>query len=201
MTILLGLDLGKAADHTALVLAEPTDVIPPVYDITQIERIELKTRYTEIVAHVCEIVRILRNPDEYERPDVVLVLDHTGCGIPVAEMFLDAEPDCEIVLVTITAGNRVTYDEVGIHIPKGDLVSVVQRVLQENRLRVASDDPHADLLLQELTDMRAKISQTGHVSYEASVDWRSGKHDDIVLAGALALWYGEQMGTTGRLMA
>ena len=42
--------------------------------------------------------------------------------------------------------------------------------------------------MRELAQFKVKINiSTGHDSYEA---WREGDHDDLVLAVALACWYG-----------
>jgi hypothetical protein len=222
---ILGIDLGKMADYTALVIAEPHfDTIDvtrhdragkpeyvksaPVYDLRHIERVPLRTRYTDAAAHVAGIVADLRQPVrvqtstipgfpvfEDRRPEMAVILDYTGVGIAVAEIFLAAGIDCPIVLVTITSGGRVTWDEVGIHVPKADLVSVVQRCLQEERLRMPADDPASDLLARELSDFQAVIGRTGHVSYGVVADWRDGQHDDLVLATALAAWWGESRPT------
>lgn len=201
---LLGIDLGKQTDHTALVLVDPTgDEMRPTYPVRHIERVPLRTRYTEIVSHTAALVNVLREPieiryhDRWDDPetiptrDVTIILDYTGVGLAVAEMFLDAHLDCSIILVTITGGMKVTVDETGYHVPKGDLVSAVQRTLQEERLRLPADDPATPLLTKELADFQAKISPSGHISFGTVADWRSGQHDDLVLAAALALWWGE----------
>lgn len=201
---LIGVDLGKTNDHSAIVVAQPTPDDPPTYDLRHIERVPLRTRYTDVAEHVTGIVADLRRPVQvWEpsvpgssvvkdlRPKVELILDFTGVGIAVAEIFLAAHIGCPIVLVTITGGVKVTWDEVGIHVPKADLVSVVQRCLQEERLRMPADDPSVDLLGKELVEFQATIGKTGHVTYGVAADWRSGAHDDLVLATALALWWGE----------
>lgn len=201
---ILGIDLGKAQDHTALVLAEPSKDPEPVYDLTFIERVPLKQRYTDIAQHVKGIVAELRTPVkvstekfsgfavvEEKRPELTIVLDFTGVGVAVAEIFLSAGIDCQIALVTITSGGKVTWDEVGIHVPKADLVSVVQRLLQEERLRYAEDDTAAEDLVKELGDFQAIIRPSGTVAYGVAMDWREGQHDDLVLASALAVWWGE----------
>lgn len=202
---ILGVDLGKATDHTALVLAEPTRATPPAYHLRHIERVPLKTRYTAAAEHVKRLVAGLRAPVEVtefvpafganvtttKRPEMQLILDYTGVGIAVAEIFLDAKIDCSIVLLTITGGIKVTVDEVGIHVPKKDLVSCVERVLQEERLKMPADDPATDLLGKELGDFQAILRPSGTVQYGNAGDWRTGQHDDLVLATALALWFGE----------
>ena len=52
-------------------------------------------------------------------PDVVLVVDYTGCGRPVFDMLVAAELDCTLVPVTITGGDKVIYDgQTGYRVPK-----------------------------------------------------------------------------------
>jgi hypothetical protein len=205
---LMGVDLGKTADYTAIVIAQPTSGAKPKYDLRHIERVPLRSRYTDIASYIAETVADLRQPIEVrtvnqwgmtsvaqKRPQFDMVLDFTGVGIAVAEIFLAAGIDCPIILVTITGGGKPTWDEVGIHVPKADLVSVVQRCLQEERLRMPADDPTSDLLARELSDFQAVIGRTGHVSYGVVADWRDGQHDDLVLAASLALWWGESRPT------
>ena len=54
--------------------------------------------------------------------------------------------------------------------------------------------PDAPVLKAELENFRVKISLAGHDTYAAGAgdEWRQGAHDDLVLAVALACWYGEQ---------
>jgi hypothetical protein len=39
--------------------------------------------------------------------------------------------------------------------------------------------------VKELREMRVKVGASGHENFDA---WRSGSHDDLVLATALACW-------------
>ena len=66
----------------------------------------------------------------------------------------------------------------------------MQVLLQAERLKVAEELPDATVLVQELLNFRVKIDLlTAHDSYGA---WREGQHDDLVLATAVACWYGER---------
>ncbi len=47
-------------------------------------------------------------------------------------------------------------------------------------------------LADELHNFKVTISALGHDSYGAGDGWREGAHDDLVLAVALAAWFGEQ---------
>lgn len=74
--------------------------------------------------------------------------------------------------------------------PKRDLVSTLQVLFQSGRLKVAGGLKLAPVLVEELLNFKVKINvKTAHDSYEA---WREGIHDDLVLAVALACWYGER---------
>ena len=80
---------------------------------------------------------------------------------------------------------QVTTGGGGYHVPKRDLVTTLQVLLQSGRLKVASDLKLAKVLVDEMLNFKVKINvKTAHDSYEA---WREGIHDDLVLAVALAL--------------
>lgn len=195
---IMGLDLGQANDYTALTVARPDQAEPPTYHVGHIERIPLKSRYPDIVRHVAAVAKVLLRPLKNGAvPEVTLVVDYTGVGKPVLDMFWEAQSgglidqDCNIVAVTITGGERVTQADGAVRVPKRDLVSVIQRVLQEERMRIPEQHPMAPVLTGELTGFRAVINANGHVSYGAGEDWRSAAHDDLVLSLALAIWFGE----------
>jgi hypothetical protein len=91
--------------------------------------------------------------------------------------------------MTITAGNKPTSDgRGGVHVPKKDLVSVMQVLLQTHRLRVTASLPLARVLVQELQTFKVKITDAGNETFGA---WRERDHDDLVLAVSLALWLAE----------
>lgn len=222
---LVCVDLGQANDFTAVVVLTPSGGSSRTYTAGHIERVPLNTRYTTVRDHVARLIEILRAPDDSApvplvrlpgagimrgkpaRSDVTLLLDFTGVGRPVLDMFLEAQnpppawsggridPDVTIVPVTITGQEHPKRGPGGdLLLPKKDLASVVQVVLQERRLIIPDTDPMAAVLTGELTGFRAKIGTTGHVTYAAAEDWRSGNpgnHDDLVLSLALGLWYGE----------
>jgi hypothetical protein len=73
-------------------------------------------------------------------------------------------------------------------VSKKDLVGAVQSVLQGERLKATRNLRDLAVLLRELSTFTAKITSAGNESLEA---WRERDHDDMVLAVALALWFGE----------
>ena len=60
----------------------------------------------------------------------------------------------------------------------------MQALLHDGRLQIQKDLPEAPILKLELEDFRASVTDSGRWTFGA----RSGAHDDLVLALALALW-------------
>jgi hypothetical protein len=194
----VGLDLGQSQDFTALTVIRHTRHPTPggdrpdflVHEVVHLRRWPLGTEYTAIASDVAALVA--RPP----LPGCALVVDATGVGRAVVEMVRRAKPDARLVPVTIHGGRAVTGNDAhGFAVPKLDLVARLQALLQARRLKVAAL-PERELLERELTAFRIKVNvATGHETFEA---WRERDHDDLVLAVALACWYGERPGRTLR---
>jgi hypothetical protein len=197
---IVGLDLGQAADFTALAVARRSPALDadgrplatpdgrgvPAYAIVHLERYALGTPYPAIVSSVCELVK---RPELGGNP--TLAVDATGCGRPVVDMFISARPAARLHPVTITAGSEVRRDAWGsggasaYWVPKRDLAGAVQALLQSGRLKVAPALPLAETLRRELANFRVKISAAANETFEA---WREHSHDDLVLAVAMACY-------------
>lgn len=116
-----------------------------------------------------------------------LVVDQTGVGAPVVDLFERA--GLEPVGVLIHGGDRASNEGKSWRVPKRDLIGVLQVLLQTERLKVAGKLKLGPVLSQEMLNFRVKIDpMTAHESYSA---WREEDHDDLVLSVALAAWWGE----------
>jgi len=185
MKYFFGLDLGQSQDYTACAILERipgTGGAQARYHGVHLERLALGTPYPAVVAHVAGL---LATPELRGR--TALVVDATGVGRPVVDMLRQAK--LAPVAVTITGGDTTSHDGSGHRVPKRDLVSVVQVLLQSERLKFAEALPAVPALVQELLAFRVKITAAAHDTYGA---WREGAHDDLVLATAVAAWYGER---------
>src|SRR5262245_7544344 len=193
----LGLDLGQAQDYSALAVLErqrrPDPRDPKAtenhYAVRHLKRWTLGTRYTAIVVEVAGLVKTppLVNP--------LAGVDKTGVGQAVVDMFRDAQMPAWLHAVLITSGFQVLYGDDGAwHVPKKELVSVLQVLLQSRRLKVSQELAHAATLVRELQAFRVKVTVAANETFEA---WRERDHDDLVLAVALAAWLGENVGTGG----
>ena len=91
----------------------------------------------------------------------------------------------KLVPVSISSGE--TEGKVGMYhtVPKRDLVTGVQVMLQQEGLRIAAGLEMGETLIREMTEMRVMVTVAGRERYGV---WREGKHDDLVLAVALACW-------------
>jgi hypothetical protein len=202
MGYFVGLDLGQSVDYTALaviqtVIAPPIEVIspytrmvtyqpskePPKLHVRHLERFPLGTRYPSIVSAIAQRLPALE--EDGARPS--LVVDKTGVGAPVVDLFEDA--GLRPIAITITGGTTPSQDGRGWHVPKRDLISTLQVAFQNHRLKINQDLPTAPTLTNELLNFKVKISTAGNATYEA---WRESVHDDLVLAVALAVWYAER---------
>ena len=185
----LGLDLGQTRDFTALAVLErqpPTDagtaVEPPEYALRHLHRFPLGTPYTEIVPAVAALVR---SGPLAESP---VVVDQTGVGRAVVDMMRRAIG--WVVPVSITGGQAVTVaEDRSFHVPKKELVTGLQVLIQSRRLRIARGLHEAAVLVRELQQFQVKITAAAHETFGV---WREGQHDDLVLAVALACWWAER---------
>ena len=79
---------------------------------------------------------------------------------------------------TIDAANRTA------NVPKLVLISRIQSLLFEGRLKVHEQIEDAAAFLAELRDFRVEYSASGHMTHNA----KAGRHDDMVSVAAVAAW-------------
>jgi hypothetical protein len=178
----VGLDLGQSRDYTALsILERLKNDKECVYHVRHLERIR-GAPYPSIVE---KTDRIMQSPGL--KGCASLVVDQTGVGAPVIDLFQQA--GLEPVGVLIHGGDKASHEGQSWRVPKRDLVGVLQVLLQTERLKVAGKLKLGPVLSQEMLNFRVLIDPvTAHDSYSA---WREADHDDLVLSVALAAWWGE----------
>jgi hypothetical protein len=186
-----GLDLGQSQDFTAIAILEKfwpaqlaSDEPLSHYEARHLERFPLGTSYTQVCA------RLARLFEGTALAGSRLAIDQTGVGRPVVDMLRRSGINAEIRPITITGGHKATLTpEAGWLVPKKELVSTLQVVLQARRIKVAPALSEAKTLVNELMNFRVKITPACHETFGA---WREGLHDDLVLAVAIAVWEGER---------
>jgi hypothetical protein len=152
----------------------------PALSVRHLERFELGTRYPKVIERVQELL----DSPPLEGKKITALVDATGVGRAVVDSFFQA--GLRPTPVTIHGGEKASRDHNGFRVPKRDLVSAVQVLLQNQRLKIAGGLSLAEVLKKELLNFRVKIDpSTAHDSYS---HWREGDHDDLVLATAMACW-------------
>jgi hypothetical protein len=193
----MGIDLGQSHDPTAIAVVEVERRVRcsyggwnygiqqraegAEYRVRHLERLPLRMAYPMQVAHVAGL---LRAP---ELRGCEVVIDETGVGRPVADLF--EEGGLRPHRVTITAGMEETRaGERTWRVAKILLVSRLQAVLNTGDLRLSPALAELRALKQELSEFRMRYTPAGGAVFGA----REGRHDDLVLALALALWRAQQ---------
>jgi hypothetical protein len=142
------------------------------------------TPYPEIIRTVAERV----NAAGFKSSPIAV--DLTAVGRQFLEQCWKARAGLNVQALAVTAGLAVQKAEDGTTlVPKRDLVMALQLALQGRRLKIPADLPQADLLTAELSSFRLR---TVPLSETATVEWREGRHDDLVFAVALAVWFAEK---------
>jgi hypothetical protein len=200
---LIGLDLGQYTDYAAASIIDrmlipdphgtpsrtPRGQIIRKYDVLNLTRFPLGTKYTTIVTRIANQL--------HRFPGVRLIVDATGVGVPVVDMLRDLMID--VVAVTITGGRSWSNPEPGVyHVAKIELVAATRVALETNRIEIREvvDDSGisvSELLRRELTEFKVKTSKAQNEIYSA----REGDHYDLVLSTALPIWYTHMMDATG----
>jgi hypothetical protein len=146
-----------------------------IFQVGYLERIALGTSYPAIAQHVRRLYSGLPSSTE-------VVLDATGLGGPVFEIFVGI--GISPIGIMITAGTAQSEDKKFLHVPKMLLISRLQALLHEGRLKIQKSLPEAAVLMGELLDYRIQYTAAGHLTFNA----REGRHDDLVLALAIACY-------------
>lgn len=213
-SFIVGLSIGTSQTTTALCVLEQTgrdtgetvtsslpgpanwDDRPPIpastmpvyeysYAVRHLERLPAGTPYPEQVAKTKDLIaKLVQTPAK-----VSLVIDQTGVGRPVTDLFKAAKLKPQ--RATVTGGDSVSREGDEYRVPKRDLVSSAQVLLQAKRLTIASSLPLAQVLVSELLAFKATITLQRENSAAPPEPWRERSNDDLVLAVALAAWYSE----------
>jgi hypothetical protein len=200
----VGVDVGQTSDPSALCVLEHVKGVldsntllerhtstgrrPQIsserLDVRHLERLPLGLSYPAVAQRVKDLLAEppLCGYDKVKPAE--LVIDETGVGRAVGDIFVAA--GMKPKRVSITAGSEVTA--VGgdrWHVAKTVLISTVDAMLHRGVLRFAAALAEAPTMRDELLDFRRKLSDAGRATYSA----RTGAHDDLVLAVAIACWW------------
>lgn len=195
MTVIIGVDIGQSIDPSVIVVTEvyrnererPDDHPERQHQVRWMEKVPLGTSYLQVTERIATVAEYA-----HQIGSTTIVMDATGVGRPVVDM-LRARTTTPLRAVTFTGADAATQPDAYSHrVPKRDLVTALEVVLQSRRLHVVPDCPLQEDLRAELGSFEVNVNARGHDTYDAS----TGKHDDMVSALMLAVWWGER-GTGG----
>jgi hypothetical protein len=195
-----GLDLGKRQDYSALAVIEyarefemvrnPVNwaldqvMDDPTYSIRHLDRIPLGTKYTEVALRVQQmLVRAAQ-----KNHDCTLIVDATGVGQPVVEMFYGLPRRATLIPVVITGGETESRTKEEWRVPKQDLLAGLQLMLESETLAIAEGLQFSRALEEELIAFRGSFRKKRSDDQPADRYTTEREHDDLVLAVALATW-------------
>jgi hypothetical protein len=201
----LALELGKTTEGSAVALVErlgspgPAVVLPEKarYEVRGLRRFTPGTEYGQMIDSLRELLgsgpvaeelqqKHVRLPDGGVRPactQLWWILDQTAVGKPIVDMVLE-KFGCPYAYRVIFAGNHTENEAEGLHyIPKHLLISEIEVLLEEGRLKVGDQHPLAPDLMNELVNYKGRRSAP---IASANDPWREQAHDDLVFAVGLA---------------
>lgn len=185
-----GADIGQQNDPTALAVLERR-----VHSLVSIKGRVLRTWNEYLVRHLERLPLGTSYPSQIQYMKVLharpplngtcpFLGDQTGVGAAVLD--IAAEAGLRPNRIVITGG-----DSIGVRgndtwsVAKSVLISMIDAKLHTGELKIAADLAEAPALREELRDFRRHVSASGRFTYEA----RATKHDDIVLAISICLFW------------
>jgi hypothetical protein len=189
----MGVDLGQAQDHAAIVIVQRLELALPDIDpvtrqreaatlitVRYAERIPLGMSYPAIARYVASLALQRPMSENYSK----VIVDATGLGAPVVDLLREiAAIRPNIIPVVITSAEFPSEMNGRWHVPKRDLIDGVRIAFEGNRIAIADSIDAVANLTDELENMRLRRNtNTGHTGISGR------KHDDLVLALSLAWW-------------
>ena len=157
------------------------------YRVRHLERLGPPSRYRKAAERVSEIVL------EMSPQDVAVVVDITATGRPAFSLIRQeinlackdtrVRPKFGIVTVSGVAGGVSKSPDAGHLVPRRDLISAAQILLDDGRLKIAEALSLAGTLRDELLAFKPKPDKPDDLE-----GWRERPHDDLVLAVAVSTW-------------
>lgn len=200
-TYVMGVDLGKERDFTAITVVERQAGVldfnteferhtntgrkaqkPSVRLVLRhVERLPLGMSHTDQGAHIAAV----RSRPPLDVPPCKIILDIGNCGDAVAEMICK-DHGIRAIKYRIHGGSaEKAKGPYQYNIPKSEIVSSLSAALDSGRLLFAHNLREGGVLRNELQDFERKISESGRATWSA----RGTAHDDIVISLGMCTFY------------
>jgi hypothetical protein len=115
------------------------------------------------------------------------ILDSTGVGVAVNDI-LKAK-GIRPKAIMITSGNAIKREGNTIHISKARMIGKFIGAFDAGKVHINPSMPIWPKVERELLSFRAELTAQGNARFEAE----EGENDDMLMALAQAVWYGEEI--------
>jgi hypothetical protein len=199
---IVGLDVGQLSDPSAMtVLQRQMRIVEgrldPYFFAGWLERLPLQMPYPAMV-------KTVRTRLEPIGERCALIVDATGVGRGVVDLFREGWTDYDrLTMERVTRPGKPTIIAVTLltnalsqpraerwdewHVSRREVIMAFLLCLQQQRFQGAASLPELHTLIQEAKAFQWKASAKGE-EFDA---WTTGHHDDLLLATAVAVWWGQ----------
>jgi hypothetical protein len=181
VALVIGVDLGKKRDPTAICVASAEYRCKAGRDechfvVRHLERLRLGTPYPRVAERIVGIAAHARGRAS-DAPTIFM--DATGVGQPVVDLLREKAPDVIVIGVLLTHGDQRSHESpCEVRLGKAYLVSRLQSLFQTGRLHLPKT-AEAQALAAELLAYEIRVDENAHDRYGA---FKVGAHDDLVTA-------------------
>lgn len=189
-----GLDLGQRQDFSALAICEirESKSYEKFFYVRGLKRFPLHQTYTKLAERVAKVDRQLRGANT----NVTWAADLGGPGPAVLELLeRQAKYRMDLYKVLLTGGSAATWDGHEIRVSKTTLISTLIANFDADHIFLSSKSRELQNIKNELQNFEVHLStNTGSESYGGSP---SEGHFDLLIALALAVYIGSELGARG----
>lgn len=188
-----GLDLGQRSDFSALAICEIREsrTFEKFWYVRGLKRFPLHQTYTKLAERVAKVDAQLRG----NYTNVTWTADLGGPGPGVLEILERKAPGMDLYKVLLTGGNAATWDGHEIRLSKTTLISTLIAAFDADHIFLSSKSRELDNIKTELQNFEVHLSANeGRETYGGNV---SEGHFDLLIALALAVYIGSELGARG----
>ena len=190
---IIGASLGTGIQPTAIAVVEQEVLkgdrwleVTAGLQLRHLERLPVETTYPKTVDRISTLLDTPQISDGEKCGGTEVVLDITGSGRAVLDLFKRANIRPVVVRI-IGAGQREeqTKPLFDWHVPKIELVGALRVIFEAGRLKMAKELDLVQTLMNELREFSMRPTRIDPGDPES---WRDTEFDDLVFAVALAVW-------------
>lgn len=115
------------------------------------------------------------------------ILDSTGVGVAVTDIMKAKGMQPKAIM--ITAGNAITREGSTVHVSKARMIGKFIGAFDAGKVHINPAMAIWPKVQRELLAFRAELTAQGNARFEAE----EGENDDMVMALAQGVWYGEEI--------